>query len=142
MEIQYGNRQIFLLLSLLYENKGWGSINYQVDHIFPQSRLDRKFLMKNNVPMSKIEELQACTNRIGNLQLLVGAENLEKSDYSFEDWIRTRDSSFQEKHLLPDNEHLWSIMMLPKFVAERERLILQRLSALQGDPMQSSQTIS
>lgn len=142
MDIQYGNRQIFLLLSLLYENKGWGSIKYQVDHIFPQSRLDRKFLMKNNVPMSKIEELQACTNRIGNLQLLVGAENLEKSDYSFEDWIRTRDSSFQEKHLLPDNEHLWSIMMLPKFVAERERLILQRLSALQGDPMQSGQTIS
>ena len=134
MEFHYGNRQIFLLLSLLYENKGWGSVNYHVDHIFPQSRLDRKYLMKNNVPMSKIEELLACTNRIGNLQLLVGSENLEKSNSSFEDWIRRRDSSFQQRHLLPDDEHLWSIMMLPKFVAEREKLILQRLSALQGDP--------
>lgn len=136
MELQYGSRQIFLLLSLLYENKSWGTMTYHIDHIFPQSRLDRKYLMKNNVPMSKIEELIACTNRVGNLQLLAGPENLEKNDSSFEDWIRSRDRTFLEKHLIPPDEHLWSIMMLPRFVAERERMIAQRLSGSHGD-MQS-----
>ncbi|WP_283195987.1 DUF262 domain-containing protein [Rhizobium sp. AN80A] len=134
MELQYGSRQMFLLLSLLYDNKSWGSTAHHIDHIFPQSRVDRKHLMKNNVPMSKIEELVSCANRIGNLQLLVGAENLEKNNATFEDWIRTRDHSFLAKHLIPEDEHLWSIMMLPRFVAEREQRIRQKLSSLQGDP--------
>lgn len=133
MEFQYGNREVFLLLSLLYENKGWGSLNYHVDHIFPQSRVDRKILMKNNIPMSKIEQLLSCANRIGNLQLLVSAENLEKNNATFEDWIRTRDRSVLDKHLIPENEHLWSIMMLPQFVAEREKRIMKRLLSLQSD---------
>lgn len=136
MELQYGNRQTFLLLSLLYENKGWGSMTFHVDHIFPQGRLDRKYLMKNNVPMSKIEELMACTNRIGNLQLLASAENLDKSNASFEDWIRSRDTSFLEKHLIPQDEHLWSILMLPKFVAEREKMIVDKLASVHGDRQQ------
>ncbi len=135
MDFEYGDRQTFLLLSLLYESKSWGSLTYHVDHIFPQGRLDRKHLMKNNIPMSKIEELQVCCNRIGNLQLLVSDENLEKSNSSFEDWIRSRDQSFLEKHLIPEDDHLWSILMLPHFVAEREKKILAKLSQLHGDPL-------
>lgn len=134
MELQYGSKQMFLLLSLLYENKSWGTTVHHIDHIFPQSRVDRKHLMKNNIPMSKIEQLLSCANRVGNLQLLVGAENLEKNNATFEDWIRTRDHSFLAKHLIPEDEHLWSIMMLPQFVAEREKRIMQKLASLQGDP--------
>lgn len=139
MELQYGSKQMFLLLSLLYEGKGWGTTPYHVDHIFPQSRLDRKHLMKNNIPMSKIEQLLSCSNRVGNLQLLVGAENLEKTNETFEDWIRTRDHSFLVKHHIPEDEHLWSIMMLPQFVAEREKRIRQKLVSLQGDPERGSE---
>lgn len=84
--------------------------------------------------MSKIEQLLSCVNRVGNLQLLVSAENLEKNNATFEDWIRTRDHSFLNKHLIPQDEHLWSIMMLPQFVAEREKRIMQKLASLQGDP--------
>ena len=134
MELQYGSKQMFLLLSLLYENKAWGATTHHIDHIFPQSRLDRRQLMKNNIPMSKIEQLLGCANRVGNLQLLVSAENLEKNNATLEDWIRTRDHSFLAKHLIPEDEHLWSIMMLPQFVAEREKKIKERLSSLQGDP--------
>ncbi|MGR4844593.1 DUF262 domain-containing protein [Rhizobium sp. LARHSG275] len=134
MELQYGSKQMFLLLSLLYDNKSWGTTTHHIDHIFPQSRVDRRHLMKNNIPMSKIDELISCANRVGNLQLLVGAENLEKNNATFEDWIRTRDHSFLAKHLIPEDEHLWSIMMLPQFVAEREKRIMQKLASLQGDP--------
>lgn len=140
MGIGYANKQVFLLLSLLYENKGWGVTGYHIDHIFPQSRLDRRQLMKQNIPMSKIEQLLSCANRIGNLQLLVGTENLEKSNATFEDWIRTRDRSFLAKHLIPEDEHLWSIMMLPQFVAERERRIMQKLESLQGDPLSGEES--
>jgi hypothetical protein len=133
LEMTYTSKQIFLLLSLIYENKAWGSTPYQIDHIFPQSRLDRRQLMKNNVPSSKIDELVACANRVGNLQLLAGAENVEKSNQTFEDWIRTRDSSFMEKHCIPEDELLWSVQMAPRFVAAREKLILARLEKFQGD---------
>lgn len=134
MELQYGNKQMFLLLSLLYDGKSWGTTAHHIDHIFPQSRVDRKHLMKNNIPMSKIEQLLTCANRVGNLQLLVSSENLEKNNAKFEDWIRTRDHSFLAKHLIPEDEQLWSIMMLPQFVAEREKRIMQKLASLQGDP--------
>ncbi|KQW43162.1 MULTISPECIES: DUF262 domain-containing protein [unclassified Ensifer] len=134
MGLQYGSKQMFLLLSLLYDNKSWGTTAHHIDHIFPQSRVDRKHLMRNNIPMSKIEQLSSCANRVGNLQLLVSAENLEKNNATFEDWIRTRDHTFLAKHLIPEDEHLWSIMMLPQFVAEREKRIMQKLASLQGDP--------
>ncbi|MGE8585416.1 MAG: GmrSD restriction endonuclease domain-containing protein, partial [Agrobacterium tumefaciens] len=134
MELQYGNKPMFLLLSLLYDGKSWGATTHHIDHIFPQGRLDRKHLIKNSIPISKIEQLLSCTNRVGNLQLLASAENLEKSNATFEDWIRTRDHSFLDKHLIPEDEHLWSIMMLPQFVAEREKRIMQKLASLQGDP--------
>jgi hypothetical protein len=71
-------------------------------------------------------------NRIGNLELLVPKENLHKSGSEFDKWIRSRDESFLERHLIPRDESLWSVENFEQFVAARERLIREKLVFLFG----------
>jgi hypothetical protein len=138
MDLFYGNKLTFLLLTLLYDEQRWGTMAHHVDHIVPSARTARKALMAGNVPYSKVEMISSAANRIGNLELLTASENLEKNAKPFETWIATRDRSFLKRHHIPDNEHLRSVMMLPEFVKERERLIRERLASLQFDPAADS----
>lgn len=129
-ELRYSHSRIFLLLSLLYDDHNWGSTPHQIDHIVPSSRVNKRSLLAAGASSTQIDAMLAAVDRPGNLELLTASENAEKNDQSFEDWIRTRDPSFMDRHHIPDNESLWSILMLPTFVAERERILRQRLAAL------------
>ena len=133
MELNYGHKLAFLALSLLYEEKAWGSIAFQVDHIIPQAAANRKTLLGLNIPVSSIDRIVEASNRIGNLQILTGEENRAKSDGSFNSWIDTRDDDFLERHLIPPNRDLWDVRMLPEFVREREKLIRKKLLSVSGD---------
>lgn len=127
LDITYGRKTCFLALSLLYDTTTWGLTNYHIDHIIPRSLVEPKALRGANVPETIIERIQDAVNRLGNLQLLRGQENLEKSNQPFDQWIHTRDEGFRDRHLIPGNEGLYDILQLPKFVKERERLIVKHL---------------
>ena len=71
-------------------------------------------------------------DKIGNLELLLPHENQEKSDQPFEKWITTRDTSFKQRHLIPNNPDLWKFENFEGFIDERERLIVERLDKLFG----------
>lgn len=129
-ELRYSHGRMFLLLSLLYDDQNWGSTPYQVDHIIPTSRVNRRSLQAAGASSTQIDQMLAAVDRPGNLELLTASENNEKTNQQFEDWIRTRDVGFLERHHIPIEESLWSIMMLPRFVADREAKIKQRLAAL------------
>lgn len=129
-DLRYGHGRMFLLLSLLYDDQNWGSTPHQIDHIIPTSRVNRRALQALGASSTQIDLMLAAVDRPGNLELLTSFDNNEKTNQNFEDWIRTRDNSFLARHHIPDEESLWSIMMLPKFVAERERRIKQRLVSL------------
>jgi len=129
-ELGYGKPKTFLALSLLYNNLDWGGTVYHVDHIIPQARAARRVLMGMNIPEHKIREINAAVNRLGNLQLLPGQENLGKGDMPFEAWITSRSDGYREHHMIDDTPDLWTATMLPDFVRGRERLIRQRLLAL------------
>jgi len=133
METRYGHKATFLLLSLLYEEKGWGAISHHVDHIFPQARVNRKSLMGLNIPASRIDRLLEAADRIGNLQLITSHDNVSKNDRSFNDWIESRDRAYFARHLIPHEPHLWDVLMLPEFVQAREKLIEKKLLSLQSD---------
>ena len=130
LETKYGSRICFLALSLLYDGQNWGSGQHHVDHIVPQSLGNRKALMALNIPESRIQKILDSVNGLGNLQLLLGRENLEKSNTPFTEWIRTRDRGFLDQHLIPDDPDLWNVEALPEFVKAREKLIRQRLRQL------------
>jgi hypothetical protein len=62
-------------------------------------------------------------NRVGNLQLLITQENLEKSNQEFEDWLASRDHSVRRWHLIPDDNHHLSFDHFDEFINAREELI-------------------
>jgi hypothetical protein len=83
LDIVYSNRSCFLALSLLYDAHNWGITKHHIDHIIPKSLADRKALMAMNLPETRIQRILDSSNRLGNLQLLLGRENLEKSNIPF-----------------------------------------------------------
>ncbi|WP_050983389.1 GmrSD restriction endonuclease domain-containing protein [Methylorubrum extorquens] len=134
LETGYNKRNCFLALSTLYDANAWGSAPHHIDHIIPRSLADRKALMAQNLSESLIERILDSVNRLGNLQLLLARENLEKSNLPFGQWLQTRDSTFLERHLIPNKPALWQVSALPDFVAEREELIRRRLRRLDLEP--------
>jgi hypothetical protein len=135
LDINYGQRGCFLALSLIYDTNNWGSVKHHMDHIIPRSLADRKALMAKNLPEPLIKKILDSANRLGNLQLLLGRENLEKSNIAFAQWIQTRDPDFLERHLIPNDPALWEVEALPDFIQVREQLIRQRLRRLSLDPI-------
>lgn len=130
LEARYGQRSCFLSLSLLYDTHNWGATKHHIDHIMPRSLADRNTLMAANYPETRIERILESVNRLGNLQLLLSRENLEKNDAPFAHWMQTRDEAFLERHLIPRNPALWDVAALPDFVDAREELIRRRLRRL------------
>jgi hypothetical protein len=127
---KYGSKPIFFILSLLYDEKNWGTTTYQIDHIFPRSKINRNALMATNMPASKVEHILEASERVGNLQLISAKDNQSKNDQAFDSWITSRDDDFINRHLIPPDRELWDIRRLPEFVAEREKLIQHRLLSL------------
>jgi hypothetical protein len=138
LDTGYGKRNCFLALSLLYDAQNWGSTQHHIDHIIPRSLANRAALMAMNLPETLIQRILDSVNRLGNLQLLLGRENLEKSNVPFTQWIQTRDSDFVARHLIPDKPVLWGVTMLPEFVAAREELIRERLRQLDIEPLEET----
>ncbi|MCP5389845.1 MAG: DUF262 domain-containing protein [Novosphingobium sp.] len=127
LALEYGKAKTFLALSLLYDGLDWTSGAFHVDHIVPQDRAGRRTLQGMNIPEHRIREITDSLNRLGNLQLLPGTENIEKRDLPFDAWITSRDRNYMDRHLIPDRLDLATAQMLPEFVREREKAIRQRL---------------
>jgi uncharacterized protein with ParB-like and HNH nuclease domain len=129
LSLTYGHKLTFLALSLLYDEAGWGTMTFHQDHIFPRSLFTWKDLADSH--RMHWYELK---DRLGNLTLLWSRENQEKSDQPFDQWLTTRDASFKERHLIPEDPSLWKFDKFEAFVAAREQLIKKRLGALLASP--------
>jgi hypothetical protein len=77
LDLEYGKKGTFLLLSMLYpfvdlRNK------YHVDHIFPAGLFSMSALKKAGIEDDQARDMSERKNRLANLQLMDGAENNEK----------------------------------------------------------------
>jgi hypothetical protein len=142
LDTTYGKRTCFLAASLIYDAQNWGATQYHTDHIIPRSLADRTVLMGRNLPETRIQRILDSVNKLGNLQLLLARENLEKNNTPFSHWIQTRDREFLERHLIPDDPALWHVDALPEFVSAREELIGRRLRKLNFEPSATDRTTS
>ncbi len=77
VELPFGDRRVFPLLSLLYPGMDFHN-EFHIDHIFPRSRYTSTRLKTAGVPDSSIEEFQLSVERLPNLQLLEGPINVSK----------------------------------------------------------------
>ena len=130
LSIAYGKRRTFLALSLLYDRTNWGTLEHHQDHVFPRALLTNENLEAAGVPPEKWGHYRELRDRLGNLELLLAQENGEKSDKDFGEWIRTRDRTFRETHLIPEDDKLLTLGRFEAFVEAREALIQDHLRAL------------
>jgi hypothetical protein len=121
LAIEYKDPRCFLALTLLFDERGWGTIAHDVDHIFPQEAF--KSLLKKN------KDQKDC---LANVTLLLQSENRAKKSMAFQNWIQTREPAFRQRHLIPEDRSLWQVDKFPYFLEERSRLIQERLRNVLG----------
>jgi hypothetical protein len=130
LEYEKGGKRTFLALSLLYEPRDWGTLEYHQDHIFPSAKLSRDTLEERGFPEDRIDTFVNRKDKLANLQLLTAEENEAKQDQEFESWIQTRDDDFYDKHLIPRKSYYHQLENFDEFFEERQRLITDRLTEL------------
>lgn len=77
VEIAFGDKRVFALLSLIYPGMDFRN-EFHIDHIFPRSRFTATRLRAVGVPESDIDWFIDSVNRLPNLQLLEGPINVSK----------------------------------------------------------------
>lgn len=122
-----GGKKTFFTLSLLHDNIDWGLVQYEQDHIFPASKFSEKKLVNKGFSEQKINKYRDKYNKLANIQLLTEDENKKKQDKTFKKWIKTRDESYLENHLIPKDDELYVFDNFLGFINRREKLIKEKL---------------
>ena len=125
LNLTYGGQQTFLALSLLYDDATWGTMQFHQDHLFARS----SFKPKELAVLNRSDWLGK-QDRLGNLCLLLGTENVGKKDMPIDEWLESREPNFLHRHLIPDDKSLWKFERFPDFLYAREQLITGRLKTL------------
>lgn len=124
LDLTWGRRETFLALSLLYDEAGWGTMSYHEDHLFARS-----LFKTNDLTSQGLSSGLTTRDRLGNLCLLLAHENQGKSDMPLHEWLASRDRSFRDRHLIPEDPELWRFECFAEFLKAREQLIRARLMA-------------
>lgn len=131
VELDYGNRRTFALLSLLFPGHDF-SRHFHVDHIFPKGRFTRTQLKNAGVSdEEQMDEWCRMANCLPNLQLLEGSLNNEKREKLPHEWYammwpdpaaRANHLQLQAINTLPE-----SLLGFAEFYQERRETLLGRL---------------
>jgi hypothetical protein len=128
---KYGQPHTFTVLSFLYPALDFRNRFHQ-DHVFPRSFFKRSELRKHKIPESKVEFYLENYDYIGNLQLLEGVPNEEKSNREFEEWLNINFPSdderrdYMRRNYIPQNIDL-SFANFERFLIERNSSLLHAL---------------
>lgn len=125
----YQARYTNLVLSLLYPDRNWKDAIFHEDHIFPQTEFATRSLRKRGYDDAKVAVYQSQYNALPNLQLLTDSENLSKNSTPFHEWLKSRDDSFRDLHLIPELDR-YEMDDFEKFYIARRQSISDRLAAL------------
>ena len=85
--MKYGDKRIFPLLSLLYPFVDLRN-QFHIDHVFPRSQFKPAQLRKDGFDDEQVELLRDLRDRLPNLQLLEGADNIQKQATLPAVWLR------------------------------------------------------
>ncbi|HEU5380438.1 MAG TPA: DUF262 domain-containing protein [Ktedonobacteraceae bacterium] len=130
LNLTYGKPLTYLALSLLYGDNNEGNNDLHQDHIFPQDQFKPHRMTSAGLSSEQQKAYKELMNRLGNLQLLPGNENEEKSNQDFSTWLATRAPIFRQKHLIPDSDLLLTFDQFTGFMQAREDMIRQRLTEI------------
>jgi hypothetical protein len=133
LDVTYGDRRAFLLLSLLYPNFDYGN-PFHVDHIYPRAKMTERRLAGHGLSTESASLAAAQRDNLANLQLLAGAPNKAKSDADVDAWLAaqfptaTDRGYFLAMHRFPQLDAFTYDQFL-EFHAARRTLLFQALKA-------------
>lgn len=105
VELPFGNRRVFVLLSLLYPGVDVNG-DYHVDHIYPRKLFSKATLRKAGIDAEAAEDYRAKVNLLPNLQLLEGPENQSKQAAMPSAWVVDAISDPQQRQEYLDRHDL------------------------------------
>lgn len=129
MEYKYQERYTKLILSLLYPDRDWKDTVFHEDHIFPKTEFKSNLLKERGYDDTKIQRYMSGFNTLQNLQLLTASENMSKSAKPFDDWLKERDATFCDRHLIPDLPD-YGFDYFEEFSKARKELIVEALKSI------------
>ena len=139
-DTEYRSPRVFALLSLIFPFVDPGKL-FHVDHIFPVAKFSKPKLRDAHIPKEKIEEFRERANRLGNLQLLPGPVNTEKSATMPVEWLaraypdESRRRSHVRDHLLGSvPEEMTGFV---EFFGSRRARLVERIKGLLGNELPS-----
>ena len=109
VDMEFSDRRIFALLSLLSPFIDFRNNQFHIDHVFPKSRFTPNRLRRVGINEEQIEKFIDSANRIGNLQLLAGTINLEKRDQLPAVWIENHYQDPQQRQHYCE-QHLFGVI--------------------------------
>ena len=79
-------------------------------------------MRKRGLTDEAIEQYQSVYNSIANLELLEDSENKSKNATPFDEWIKSREENFKDRHLIPEIDDYGYDHFL-EFIEARKKLI-------------------
>ena len=141
-DIVESDTRVFIILSLLFPFVDLKSNKFHIDHVFPKARFTTANLKEKGVHDKDIPDMRDRSNRLPNFQLLVGPENISKSDHPPAEWLATEYPSdaarlaYTERHLLGDLPT--DVSGFNEWYETRRELMLNKLRDILGVATSSS----
>lgn len=133
LDIEYGDRRLFPLLSLLYPFIDVRQLHH-IDHFFPKTHLQRRRLEKLGCSAEYIDDCLAARDRLPNLQLLEGLQNISKSDALPSAWVGKHFPDVASRQAMLDRHDLGtppaSAADFMEFYEARRAKLSERLTTL------------
>ena len=136
LDSEYGDARTFALLALLFPQMNLRNL-FHVDHFFPKSKFTRARLRDAGVPEELREDFAVKVNRLANLQLLEGLENIGKQASLPSAWldeahepgaVRDQYCATHDLGTVPE-----SILDFPEFYEARRKRLEVKLRKLLGE---------
>ena len=89
VSMKYGDNRVFLLLALLYPFVDLKN-QFHIDHVFPRSQFKSANLKKADLDEDQMVILQELRDKLPNLQLLDGSENIQKQATLPMEWLKCK----------------------------------------------------
>lgn len=129
----YGRPNTFVVLALLFPHVNTRNLHH-VDHVYPRSLITTAKLKKADSLSDEDREWASWyRDRLPNLQLLEGPENIAKKDRNPLDWAKATFDQHQSVNYLDLNalpELPGSVSEFPGWCEQRYKLLERRLAAL------------
>ncbi|HOO62185.1 MAG TPA: DUF262 domain-containing protein [Bacillota bacterium] len=118
----------FMILSLLYPHLKYSQKGFHQDHMHPYSAFSDKILADIGLTPEKRLEWQTMRNRLANLQLLEGHENIHKKNETLVSWLKSEPNRIAAKYLPEDVSY--ELKDFEIFLTKRQELMKQALESI------------